>query len=238
MFFRLFSSISQRFFLPALLCGSLAGCGYVNYRDAPEGIFKGALFVMWIGEGGNSGDGRFVYVPDQNDPLRFIRGGGTAKGQEIIPEMMYTDGGSIPKQVQLFKGFSPWGYAPAYMVHDWIFVARHCITDGQANPREQKISKMSFQDSAEITAEMIKTLINTNRVSRNDVAPRVISGTVAGPISYQRWKIKGACTKDRVSKEHRDRAEAAIFSPRFKSQKLAPGPVGDGTVKLITVLRF
>ncbi len=238
MILRLFSSITQRYFVATLLCGSLAGCGYVDYDKAPEGTFKGALFVMWIGEGGNSGDGRFVYVPDQNDPLRFIRGDGPAKGQEIIPEMMYTDGGSIPKQVQLFKGFSPWGYAPAYMVHDWIFVARHCITDGQANPREQEISKMSFQDSAEITAEMIKTLIKTNRVSENDVAPRVISGTVAGPISYQRWKVQGACTEDRVSPEHRARAESAIFAPRIKSLELEPGPVGDGTVQLITTLRF
>ncbi len=123
---------------------------------------------------------------------------------------MYTDGGSIPRPGQLFNGFSPWGYGPAYMVHDWLFVARHCLTDDTPTPEEKRIAAMQFQESAEIIAEAIKTLIASRKVKANDVAPRVISGVVAGPFSYQRWTVKGACKGDRVTKEHRDEVDAAF----------------------------
>ena len=82
----------------------------------------------------DAGSGRFVYVPSPGRPLTFHRRSHDATVRTIVPEMMYTDGGSIPRQAQLFRGFSPWGFAPAYMVHDWIFVARHCLTDGTPTP--------------------------------------------------------------------------------------------------------
>lgn len=191
-------------------CLLLAACGTVDFEDAPEGRFEGSLLVMWVGEGGASGDGRFVYVPSRTRPLTFHRDRPDAVPMQIQPEMMYTDGGSIPRAAQLFNGFSPWGYAPAYMVHDWLFVARHCLTDGMATDEEQKIAGMEFQDSAEIIAEAIKTLVASGKVQNNDIAPRVISGAVAGPISYHRWVVRGACAGDRVSAQHREEVEATL----------------------------
>lgn len=194
--------------LALLLCLQLAACGQVDYGATPAGRFEGSLFVMWVGEGGASGDGRFVYVPNPRDPLRLIRATGTPR--VIQPEMIYTDGGSIPRAGQLFRGFSPWGYAPAYMIHDWLFVARHCLTDGTPTPQERRIAGMEFEESAEIIAEAIKGLIASGKVRENDVAPRVIAGAVAGPISYRRWTVTGECDKDRVSKADRAAAEAGI----------------------------
>lgn len=188
----------------------LAACGTVDFHSAPVGRFDGSLLVMWVGEGGSSGDGRFVFVPSRTRPLTFHRGGSGGTVQSLRPEMMYTDGGSIPRPGQLFNGFSPWGYAPAYMVHDWLFVARHCLTDGGATAEEERIAAMEFQESAQIIAEAIKTLIESRKVKANDVAPRVISGAVAGPVAYQRWTVKGACKGDRVTKEHRDEVDAAF----------------------------
>lgn len=188
---------------------SAGGCGFVNYDEAPEGQFTGSLFVMWVEEGGRLGDGTFVYVPNPRDPLTFVRGG-SSDFREIRPEMMYTDGGSIPKAAQLFEGFSPWGYAPAYMIHDWLFVARHCNVDGEATQEEQKIAGMEFQTSADIIAEAIKTLVRQERIKDNDVAPRVISSTVAGPISRGFWEKEGACKASRVSEMDRLAAEAGI----------------------------
>ncbi len=184
----------------AVLC--LAGCGFVDYPAAPVGRFEGTLFVMWVGETQDGrGDGRFVFVPS-DDPLIFTRLRPDGTEQKITPEMMYTDGGSIPALAQVFKGFSPWGYAPAYMIHDWLFVARKCLNDGQATPAEQEVAAVSFQDSAVIAAEAIKTLIVSERVAPNDVAPGVISSVVAGPIARGLWDQKGACAANRIAPEH------------------------------------
>ncbi len=187
----------------------LGGCASINYDAAPEGEFRGSLFVMWIGEGGDRGDGAFVFVPNPRDPLTFIRGE-DGPYKEIQPEMMYTDGGSIPKAAQWFNGFSPWGYAPAYMVHDWLFIAARCNLDGEATEEEQKFIGMAFEESAVIMAETIKTLIASGRVSANDVAPSVISSTVAGPVSRELWTKQGACLKGRVSDADREAALAGL----------------------------
>ena len=178
---------------------ALTGCGYVDYEAAPVGKFEGALFVMWVDESKRGlGDGSFVFVPTA-DPLRFTRGGkGTV--QVIEPAMMYTDGGSIPQMAQAMNGFSPWGYAPAYMVHDWLFVARKCALDGQATPAEAAAAEMPFIESAEIAAEAIKSLIAAGKVQPNDVAPQAISYAVAGPVSRQLWNEKGDC--QRIKPEH------------------------------------
>jgi len=196
--------------LSLLTCMLLAACGIVDYQKAPVGRFDGSLLVMWVGEGGSQGDGRFAFVPSRTRPLTFHRDKSGATVTSIQPEMMYTDGGSIPKAGQLFNGFSPWGYAPAYMVHDWLFVARHCLTDGAPTNEEQKVGAMDFQESAEIIAEAIKTLIASGKVKNDDVAPRVISGVVAGPFAHDRWVVKGACKDDRVSPEHRQEIDEAF----------------------------
>lgn len=124
--------------------------------------------------------------------------------------MMYADGGSIPKAAQLFEGFSPWGYAPAYMIHDWLFVARHCNVDGEATQGERKMDDIEFQTSADIIAEAIKTLVQQERIKDDDVAPRIISSTVAGPISRGFWEKAGACKVSRVSEADRLAAETGI----------------------------
>jgi hypothetical protein len=110
---------------------ALSGCATVDYLHTPAGQFKGTAFVMWAGEGNGSGDGNFLFVPDPRDPLIFTRADPQSLGGVIQPGLMYTDGGSIPKIAQVFNGFSPWGYAPGYMIHDWLFVGRHCLVDGE-----------------------------------------------------------------------------------------------------------
>nr|WP_249779640.1 DUF1353 domain-containing protein [Bradyrhizobium sediminis] len=50
---------------------------------------------------------------------------------------MYTDGGSIPRIAQIFNGLSPWGFGPAYIVHDWIFLRSQLLR----RPRARKIQR-------------------------------------------------------------------------------------------------
>lgn len=199
----------------ALALLALVGCAPVDFAALPEGEFSGSLFVMWVGEGDAQGDGKFVFVPNPDAPLVFRRGG-SPEVAEIRPGLMYTDGGSIPKAAQLFKGFSPWGYAPAYMVHDWLFVARHCLRDGKASEAQKDLEAVDFPASAAILGEAIRTLVAERRVDPNDLAGAVITGTVNGPISRAIWDRDGQCEARAVSDAHRAEVERA-FPGRSKA---------------------
>jgi hypothetical protein len=228
---------------PLLLAVALAACGPNIYKDAPPGRFDGNVYLMWIDDGGSSGDGKFVFVPVPGRELQFTRNNPDATVQTITPEMMYTDGGSIPRFAQVFKGFSPWGYAPAYMVHDWLFIAKNCNTDGKAEGREVEIAEMTFPESADIMAEAIKTLVEEKRVKPNDVSETIIPGVVGGAISRGLWDQKGACAGRRVSPEDRAAAEARLPGNR-KSLRGMTRTLPDGQeipikrAQLITTFEF
>lgn len=223
--------------LIAILMLLLSACGSVNYNALPAGRFDGALFVMWVGEGSaQAGDGKFVYVPMPNDPLTFTRSAQNATLRVIRPQIMYTDGGSIPRVAQPFRGLSPWGYAPGYVVHDWLFLARNCVAAGIANPEEARVADMPFQESAEVLGEAIKTLIAENRVAPDDVAPNAISGAVAGPISRSLWGREGGCPEPRISPEHMAQVERALgrLTAQEEGRRIRPpdGPVA-GIVSIV-----
>lgn len=185
-------------------------CSSLDYKKLAPGSFSGSLFVMWVDEGGPSGDGTFLFVPDPGDPLIFRRADQQAPGKTIQPGLMYTDGGSIPKVAQVFNGLSPWGYAPAYMIHDWMFVARHCIVDGSSDKRFQQVQDVDFDQSAAILGEAIKALVDADRVDPNDVAANTITGAVGSVVARQLWEKRGACAAQQVSAKDIAAAEAAI----------------------------
>jgi hypothetical protein len=215
---------------------ALAACGAVDYDHAPVGKLSGTVVVMWVGETqAGEGDGRFVYVPSAT-PLRFERANAKATLKTIQPEMMYSDGGSIPALAQVFKGFSPWGYAPAYILHDWLFVARKCVNDNSANSDQAAVAQMPFAESATVAAEVIQTLIATHTVAPNDIAPQLISAAVAGPIAKSRWNEEGACARDKVKPAHIDMIRLALpaLSTARTGQRLAKGPVA----QIVQVIDF
>ncbi len=199
-----------RLALWALFALPLSGCLTVDYLHTAPGHFTGSVFVMWVGEGNGSGDGNFLFVPDPKDPLTFTRPDPQSHGAVIKPGLMYTDGGSIPKIAQVFNGFSPWGYAPAYMIHDWLFVGRHCLVDGETGSRFAQIRDVDFTDSATILGEAIRALVASNQVKPNDVAGETITGAVDSIVARNLWDEKGACAASAVSAKDRAAAEAAI----------------------------
>jgi hypothetical protein len=188
----------------------LTGCATVDYLHTPAGHFTGSVFVMWVGEGNDYGDGNFVFVPDPRDRLRFTRHNPQSHGAVIEPGIMYTDAGSIPKIAQVFKGFSPWGYAPAYMIHDWLFVGRHCLVDGEPGSRFDQIRDVDFDDSATILAEAIQALVVSNQVKANDIAGETISAAVDTVIAKNLWDEKGACAESHVDPKLIAKVEAAV----------------------------
>ena len=189
---------------------TLSGCATIDYLHTPAGHFAGSVFVMWVGEGNGSGDGNFLFVPDPRDRLTFSRPNPQSHGAVIQPGIMYTDGGSIPKIAQVFNGFSPWGYAPGYMIHDWLFVGRHCLVDGEPGSRFDQIRDVGFDDSATILAEAIQALVASNQVKANDLAGETISGAVDSFVAKNIWDETGACAGSAVSPKDRAAAEAAI----------------------------
>lgn len=210
-----------------LLLTTLPSCVTSPRPEPQPGAFTGSVLVMWVGEGGGSGDGRFLFVPDPKHPLTFKRPGGT---HTIRPAMMYTDGGSIPRVAQVFKGLSPWGYAPAYMIHDWMFVAHHCRRDG--DPAYARADDLSFQDSYHILDEAIATLVAERKVARNDVARSAITAAVASPIARKLWDQSGACVEEKVRPEDVAAAEAAIPGSG-RSHPMPSGPSDAGVTAVV-----
>lgn len=111
------------------------------YNNLGFGEFSGRLILSW------NGMDRFIFVPDQENPLVYR----TSNGRLIEPKFMETDGGSIPRVLRGLKKFSSWGYAPAFIVHDWLFTAKKC------NYRPD--NDWTFAQTAAIMAEAMKTLM-------------------------------------------------------------------------------
>lgn len=215
-----------------LTAAALAGCGSVDYKHAPLGKFEGSVLVLWVGENRTrSGDGKFVYVPSRT-PLRFERTAADATLRVIQPGPMYTDGGSIPRAAQMFKGFSPWGYGPAYVVHDWLFYAHRC---GQDNPGDASLAgyrDMTFAESADVMAEAIRTLVDAGKVKKDDLAGSTISSVVAGPISAGHWNARGRCADEQITAEDQAEIDRALGGPR--ALRAGDGP----TARIVTEITF
>lgn len=154
----------------------LSACGtHWKYNEIGEGEFSGVLEVRWLEPD------RFLFVPNKENPLRFT----TADGSRIIePGPMYTDGGSIPRIFWSVPGYSPWGLAPAYIIHDWIFDTHHCDTPGYEN--------ITFDQSSRFMAESIKTLMETARVPKDESLFFNVVSAVETPIAETIWK-NGKC---------------------------------------------
>ena len=183
------------------------GCANVNYTTVKEGTFEGEVAVVWLRGTGDAGDGTFIYVPTPGNPLTFTRPEGETAGREIEPPMMYTDGGSVPGIARAFRGFTPWNYGPAYIVHDWVFMARQCLNTGKTDARYKALETLTFQDSAEIIAESIKALEISKRVKAKDISAPAVTYAVTSPFSKARWN---ATECNEVTKAHEKMALEAI----------------------------
>lgn len=216
----------RRALFATLLCVVTAGCVSVQYDPHTSAYFTGSVLVIWIGEGGASGDGKFLFVPNPNDRLTLHRDAGNGAAAVIEPGLMYTDGGSIPRIAQVFNGLSPWGYAPAYMIHDWIFTARHCLVDGQDSPKYDQVRNVGFDESATILNEAISALINHRKVKRNDLAIATITAAVDSVVARRLWDEKGGCAALQVTPE--DLAAAQKVVPGASAfRRLARAPAGN-----------
>jgi hypothetical protein len=183
----------------AFIAVVVAGCASKPYREAHEGKFSGALDVRWVH------NDYFVFLPNKDDPFTFKR----KDGSVIRPGRMYTDGGSIPRFLWGIEGYSPWGYAPAYLVHDWLFEAQHCGYEPD--------NRYTFGDSVVVMGESLKTLMEASPEYRNYFVFDSVVASVASPIAKRLWE-EGSC-------------KTPPFDIRAVPEKALPG-------ELIMTIRF
>ncbi len=228
--------------LPRILTAILSlllipACTDPQWGIRQDGEFTGRVFLMWTGPGsGTNGDGKFVYIPDPDNGLTFTRNVAYPDYNTISPGVMYTDGGSVPRVAQVFKGLQPWGYAPAYMVHDWLFVAQDCIRSGDANSNEAKMAGMPFDESVYISTETLQALIRQGQIAEGDVkSPAVIASAVGGPWTRARW-ASGDCR--RLTEKDQEAVDKFLNRRSYRSMRLGDTMPGSSGLKLVSVIEF
>lgn len=114
------------------------------------------------------------YLYKQSEPKFAFR---RFDGELIYPKAMVTDGGSIPRVAWVIPGLDPWTYMPAYLIHDWDFMAHH------ANPAYPR----SFEEVNLTLAEGVYTLM-MNGVGKQDwrILLAIYLG-VSSPIGRRVW---------------------------------------------------
>lgn len=157
-----------------LVIGSLvhlsAPAGATDYESLKKGELKGKLIVQWIEPD------LFLFIPDNASPLTFTRSDGT----KIQPGRMLTDGGSIPRPMWAFRSYSPWGYAPAFIVHDWLFYIKRCkFADHQA---------WTLESSADVLGEIIKTMMESGKVEKDAQTVKLMHLAVSSLFAKKYWE--------------------------------------------------
>ena len=146
----------------------------------------------------------FIFLPDPGRPLTFTRFNRDA----ITPGRMYTDGGSIPRPFRVLRNYAPWGYAPAFIIHDWLFHVQHCQLPGY--------EKYDVEEAAWVMTEVMKTMMEQDKeVPTDKLALYAMFEAVRSSIAVTEWNR----SKEESCKEPPAEPAAAPLPPG------APRPV-------------
>jgi hypothetical protein len=166
-------------FLGTLL---LAACGTWIPDNFPDGDLQGVATVEWASED------LFIYRPGDK-PLTFQPSFWKHTAKLIAPRKpMYTDGGSIPRFFWNIPGLSPWGFGPAYVIHDYIFLVHRCGLD------DPDVASITFPQSAEVLAEVGKSLVDLGLI-KHDALDIIVWG-VKTQYAETLWNTPGDPVKD------------------------------------------
>lgn len=128
-----------------ILLVACTGCASAHYKKVDSGKLDGKIIVEW------AEPDQFLFIPSETNPLTFKRSNGVV----IQPGPMYTDGGSIPRPFWIFRNYSPWGYGPAFIVHDWLFVMQNCKKRGYED--------WTFEQAAQVMSEVMKSMMESGK---------------------------------------------------------------------------
>lgn len=165
----------------------LAGCTAILTRQPTisGGQLRGKLSLAWD-------DGyRFVAYPVEGSELTYtLPKGHRLAGLlgEIKPQLMFTDGGSIPRSFWSFDGLSPWEYGPAFIIHDWMFNQHYC---------KKEAYPVSLDEANDILLDSM-ILLDMQVAERHGRRPhnkeevRVLIDAAVNKFSQRAWN-NGAC---------------------------------------------
>jgi hypothetical protein len=165
---------------------SLSACGTWIPDNFPDGDLEGIATVEWVSED------YFAYLPDRNKPLSFQPSFWTGSAKRITPRLMYTDGGSVPRALWNIPGLSPWGFGPAYIIHDYIFTVHRCHAINPAVWSDPAVEDITFPQSAEVLAEVGKSLIDLGLIKHD--ALQAIVWAVRTQYAQTLWNQPGNAT--------------------------------------------
>ncbi|MBU2533166.1 MAG: DUF1353 domain-containing protein [Alphaproteobacteria bacterium] len=193
--------------LPALY---MPGCSEINYDKTPQGKLGGKLILEWIDQD------KFRFISDPEKPLQFVR----ANNEVIKPGPMFTDGGSIPGPLRAIKSFSPWGYAPAFIIHDWLFVMKQCKLAGY--------EKWDHLKAAEVFSEVMKTVMENPKFGGpNKLVHYSMYEAVRSSVAQKYWD-EGKCETPtgtpRYLPQAIAKAQDALESTIGRTRSLSPAP--------------
>ena len=191
----------------SLICGTafLTGCSDLEYNKHKVGELKGRLIIEWI-----SSDS-FRFLKHATDPLRFTR----HDGMKIVPGTMITDGGSVPAALRSVKTYSPWGFGPAFVIHDWLFQMKSCKLPGY--------EKLTLDSSADIMAEIIKTMMESKDYGEPDkLTLYSMHQAVKSRYAKEMWE-NGVCVKVPRRATAAMRRGAPMASPELPDTADEPG---------------
>lgn len=171
-----------------------------SIRLASPGKLEGKLIVQWLEPD------KFMFVPDSASPLRFTR----SSGQVIQPQKLVTDGGTVPRAMWVARSYSPWGYAPAFIIHDWLFEMKRCALPN--NPAAD------YKVAADIMAEVMKTMAAAGVVSLDDLTLLSMHAAVSSSVARDYWD-NGKCASEATA----DKATSKS-APGTPAPQMAPAP--------------
>jgi hypothetical protein len=192
-----------------LLVATLSGCSAAYYAHTKTGKFWGTTRLEWRNQH------EFAFHQDPSHPFYFER----ANGEKIIPKSIYTDGGSIPRVLWGFRGYSPWEYGPAFIIHDWLFIAHHCHDIGY--------ERYNVNEAADIMSECIKTLMETNPkiVDKGPMTMYRMNLAVRSFVAKRLWK-DGDCPPQppdiAAEQQEQSQRELKRRAPRSRPMKVQP----------------
>ncbi len=150
--------MARLFFLPFIAVVCLSACSTKQfYAKVSPGRIVGNPFVKW------EQPNRFELENRGAKAFAFCR----SNGEIICPKPIKTDGGSIPRALWNKKGYSPWTYAPGYLIHDWLYEAHRQGKAGGISPKGEPL----YYDKEQadwILAEVIKTQMESDLKAHND----------------------------------------------------------------------
>lgn len=137
-------------------------------ESLPGGTFEGLenIRLRWVAPNW------FEFIPRSTTPFAFTR----SSGERVEPRRMFTDGGSIPRLARWSGDLDPWGFAPAYLLHDWEFDVHHC---GRSNK--------SFESVRDSMMEAVRTLMDMGLCPSSSIVFRMIYLGISSPFARRLW---------------------------------------------------